>query len=352
MRRFKVRSKTCAERKGQLKYLRWKKLQQSKERSRNDTASEIVDPRSITIESPQPTAESETSTMDTSHEDEANASQRPDRPDTPQLTHSMPMSYYQGDAMTEFLRRNERLMGPEMPTYQVAVRRNRSGEARLELTLVPARMSPNTTMAMEVQRTETARGEWEVHPERNGSDLSQNLAEARNFSADDLNVEDDEEGKVEMVEKDVESPEGNPAVSSADSWVTMRKRKAGDPRSAQPPKRQLPGPTGSAIKRSGQESVEGPEGKERRVESVKIPTNGRTSATPTPATYRPRNDKTSGLCVEASPELLKNVQSAFSFRYRVLRQGSGLSVDRLRLEFETVFATLSKEGGVFVIAVD
>ncbi|CAD6190794.1 unnamed protein product [Caenorhabditis auriculariae] len=129
--------------------------------------------------------------MDTSYQDEANASQRPDRPDPPQPTQSIPMSYYSADA---------------------------------------------TTMAIEGRRTETPREEWNVYPERNRSDVSQNLTEAVNFIDNDTNLDVDdgeEEGKVEEM---VASPEGNPAISRAETWITMRKRKAGESRSAQPPK--------------------------------------------------------------------------------------------------------------------
>ncbi|CAD6194376.1 unnamed protein product [Caenorhabditis auriculariae] len=65
-----------------------------------------------------------------------------DAQDPPPPTHSLRLSPQQVEDLAEFLEWNQLLRGRETASYEVAVRRDRRGAARLELTLVGAATTP------------------------------------------------------------------------------------------------------------------------------------------------------------------------------------------------------------------
>ncbi|CAD6196603.1 unnamed protein product [Caenorhabditis auriculariae] len=166
--------------------------------------------------------------------------------------------------------------GQETATYEVAVRRDRRGRARLELTLVAGAMAHQ----VEDHGEGTVRSREE--PEGNGNGARTNTvdsAEAVTGEDSDSNVVGETDGErgeeIEEVKEEGGEGEGEegaepPQPSTRASFgITARKRRSGQSRSAQPPKRALQGPGGSAEKRKGEgsEDSEGPERKSSRPEA-------------------------------------------------------------------------------------
>ncbi|CAD6195721.1 unnamed protein product [Caenorhabditis auriculariae] len=154
--------------------------------------------------------------------------------------------------------------GQQTAAYEVAVRRDRRGVARLELTLIAGAMAHQTEDVEEG----TVRSREE--PEGNGNGAPSNTmdnGEVITEDSDSNEVGDTDGGKKEDGEGEREEGAEPPQPSTRASFgITARKRRLGQSRSAQPPKRALQGPGGSAEKRKG-EDPEGPDRKSRRPEA-------------------------------------------------------------------------------------